>query len=503
MHQSNIRERNQQVRQMRRIYQKAKAVIIWMGPDTPDGMATRAADSIRTVSNYLITKLNLTIDGLSSRRNVYQEVLYQNRHILPAPNACPDTTEASWQSLIWFYSHLYFTRLWVIQEVNASSSRMVHCGHENIEWDRVDLVAGYIIMDTAFTKRFGFSETHCWWASIITTERMRNPRNWLAMLYLASNFSCLDNRDMIFALRGLMHLSEGTPQAALLNPDYAKSTLEVYRDSVEAALHDFQNTDVLLYLVGDEVPSWVPRWDRPMLFRNPFRFGKALPWKPAGESYPAWKIDKEKNSLRLSGFVVDVVSSVATYNERVYSNALLNDEGGRSELRKTWHTILEVLHQAQHQRSASNACLPLSQDLLTAAAMSLSYGLDADANPASEYILLHNFVAYLRLILSPDAFAAYIPDALQNGTGDGHAFGKPVWDFSYPDSGFFVTQTGLVGCSVWISQAGDIVGAMLGSTYPFVLRPQDDHYLIRGYSYVHSVMHGERQGSEIKDFEMR
>ena len=52
------------------------------------------------------------------------------------------------------------------------------------------------------------------------------------MLYLASNFSSLDPRDMIYGLHGILQYTDTT---TLLKPDYSKSLLEVYRDSVEAA----------------------------------------------------------------------------------------------------------------------------------------------------------------------------------------------------------------------------------------------------------------------------
>jgi hypothetical protein len=62
----------------------------------------------------------------------------------------------------------------------------------------------------------------------------------------------------------------------LLDPDYSKSILEIYRDPVVAAFINFQYTDVFTYITGDENPSWIPQWNQPMLFRNPLRFGLAL-----------------------------------------------------------------------------------------------------------------------------------------------------------------------------------------------------------------------------------
>jgi hypothetical protein len=239
-----------------------------------------------------------------------------------------------------------------------------------------------------------------------------------------------------------------------------------------------------------------------MLFRNPFRFGKALPWKPAGDSKPHYIIDKQLNVLHVSGFVIDTIKAVSSYNERYFSNAILTTGEGRDELQQAWLKILSILADSQQQPS-----LAIGTTLLTAVATALSFGLDADANPADPQHLLHNFIAYLRLILPSEIYAQYIPSDLSesaDANGNGHAFGKPVWDFAYPDSGFFVTSAGLVGCSVCIPQQGDVVIAALGSTYPFIVRPRPDRagFFIKGYAYVNGVMRGERAGDgELRAFE--
>lgn len=38
---------------------------------------------------------------------------------------------------------------------------------------------------------------------------IRNPKNWLAMLYLASNYSCMNARDVIYSLIGAVKFSDG------------------------------------------------------------------------------------------------------------------------------------------------------------------------------------------------------------------------------------------------------------------------------------------------------
>jgi hypothetical protein len=480
---------------MQKIYQSAKIVLIWLGPDTQEHQAKVAIDSILTISDFLCQKDGVSASDLGSMNSVYQEVVFKNRDCLPLPNECEFSTDAMWKSLIWFYSHSYFTRVWVIQEVNANKERLLHCGHEKIEWERVELVAGYIIMETAFSQSFGFTNAYCWWAANVATERIREPKNWLFMLYLASNFSSMDTRDAIYGLRGLMKFSDG---AGLLDPDYSKSTVEVYRDSVEAAFINFQNTDVLLYITGNENPSWIPRWERPMLFRNPFRFGKALPWKPAGETKPVWNIDKKLNVLSLSGFVVDPIKFVESYNERFFCNAITKSDEGRNELKQVWQRILKTVENSQPQ-------IPFNTSVLTAIATSFSYGLDEKSDPADERLLFHNFVAYLKIALDEETYNKYIPPDVSEESkhADGHAFGKPVWDFKYPESSFFITEGRLIGCSVSTTRPGDVVCVALGSTYPHVLRPDGDNFLIRGFAYVHGIMHGERRSSEGQVFKIR
>lgn len=150
------------------IYEKTKIVHSWLGPGTQDNQEVAAADSIRNISNFLLQQLGISVSELRSVSNIFQKLIVKNRTHLPLPNECEFSNDATWKSLIWFYSHPYFTRVRVIQEISASRERLVHCGAETVEWERVDIVAGYILMETAFSKSFGFTNTHCWWVSTMS-----------------------------------------------------------------------------------------------------------------------------------------------------------------------------------------------------------------------------------------------------------------------------------------------------------------------------------------------
>ena len=128
----------------------------------------------------------------------------------------------------------------------------------------------------------------------------------------------------------------------------------------------------------------------------------------------------------------------------------------------------------------------------------MSFRLDEKSNPADERHLVHNFVTYLKIVLHEETYSKYIPLDLseESKQSDGRVFGKPVWDFKYSESSFFIIEGGLIGCSIFTLEPGDTVYVALGGTYPLIFRPDGDYFLIRGYSFVHGIMHGERHNYE-------
>ncbi|KAH8714833.1 heterokaryon incompatibility protein-domain-containing protein [Phaeosphaeriaceae sp. PMI808] len=485
INQRDIPERGLQVKQMKRIYENAQRVQVWLGLDTEDHQAATAVKSIQVVSDFLCDKLGISIEKHTVGDDTYQELPLKNRAELPLPNETDFSTDTMWKSLVWFYSHPYFTRCHMNREINVGYAKTV--------WNRIDLVASYIIMEPAFSDAYGFSGAYCWWVATIA-ELLIQPTRWLNILYLASNYGCLDARDVIYGLRGIMELrKDGT----LLDPDYNKLTLEVYRDTVEVALNNFKKADVLLYVAGNETPSWIPLWDIPMLFRNPFRFGKPMLWKPAGDTEPTWSIDKSANVLSLSGFVVDVIKHAESYNQLDFANGTIESEEGKAKLKNMW---IQILHT--FGASLGNV-LPLAKSFLTAVAVSISFGLNRKINPSEKLELLQNFVAYLAIVLVDDqaTLTTYISSELleESKSADGPLL--------YPESSIFITKGEFVGCAIATIQPGDEVFIALGSTYPMVLRPNSiserKKYVIRGFAYVDGVMDGELAGSSSTTFQIQ
>ena len=186
---------------MQSIYEHATGVLIWLGPDNARHQAKAAIDAIFAVSELLCTKLAISVDP-DINHDIYQEVVLNRRDVLPSFSDCEFSSE-SLSSLGWFFSHPYFTRVWAIQEINANARRLLHCNGHSIEWNRVDLVASYIMAEPSIAAKSEFAGTHCWWA-VTVSELAKQSKNWLSMLYLASNYFATDPRDVVYGLRGMM-----------------------------------------------------------------------------------------------------------------------------------------------------------------------------------------------------------------------------------------------------------------------------------------------------------
>ena len=156
-----------------------------------------------------------------------------------------------------------------------------------------------------------------------------------------------------------------------------------------------------------------------------------MPWEPADDTKPAWSIDKGTNVLSLSGFSLDVITHLESYNHLNFANTTIDSvEGQKKKLKVIWTRNLHTF------AAGLGGTLPLTRSFLMAAAVSLSFGLSHKINPFEQLELLHNFVAYLAIVLADDRaiLITFILGSLleESNSVDGCVFGKPVWDFLVP-----------------------------------------------------------------------
>lgn len=138
----------------------------------------------------------------------------------------------------------------------------------------------------------------------LSTQNLQS-RDLLQTILASRHAKCRDARDRGFALGGL---TARDPLTSENDPDYSLSCVEVYEKLASTYIDCKKSLNILHYCNSVEVPTWVPRWDEPML--EPLireYINSAFPvYNAAGETKPEY-IHKKPGVLTLTGFQVTSV----------------------------------------------------------------------------------------------------------------------------------------------------------------------------------------------------
>jgi hypothetical protein len=178
INQGNTKERNEQVQLMSEIYRNAFEVKIWLGPDDhPDNRIFRER-----------------IRGASASKSLKQ-------------NSLED-----------MFSKVYWSRLWVLQEMLLAKRRKIYYGYDFIDWSRFQALC-----EPSNKEALVEAPDHIRWLS----RRATSARNVLvcdAIMHCTDN-DCYDPRDKIYGIQSLF--AEGNR----LKVNYAKGIDVVFIDA--------------------------------------------------------------------------------------------------------------------------------------------------------------------------------------------------------------------------------------------------------------------------------
>lgn len=240
INQNDVQERNEQVRQMGRIYSQAERVLIWLG--SPD------AEIEKTLST-LSKPGTLKKDGF---KQFPKDIVLGIRKILSQP---------------WWH------RMWVLQEHILSADLMVGCGCTWIEWEQLSksiLHYSHCMIDESGSTIMDESST---WVKdpfaimrhILLRKQWNDPsyipeeRATIAeIVERTRGYQATDKRDQVFAIRDLLRKED---KALFPEPDYTRSASEVYQEAMVAFLRSKKNLAFLIHAFGKKddtlgLPSW-------------------------------------------------------------------------------------------------------------------------------------------------------------------------------------------------------------------------------------------------------
>lgn len=445
--QHNNFELGSQVRNMRKIYQYAYQVLVWLGP-------------ARDNSDLIMDKLG----ELSAVKDsdIIQQTMYQLSEM---------EENAAWGAL---FQRTWWTRTWVVQEfVVAAAEPLIGCGDRWVSSNVLDrmykqaegnqnLALGTLLFaDTriaAFTL-FGYRRVfknngHC---------------GSLGRLLIGGRDARQTKpHDAVYAMLGI-----AVPESTLgILVDYDRPVEQVYTEVAFRLLNSRRDVSLLYHAPGTRqlrLPSWVPDFSVPADARTFFLSS----YRASGNLKSRVQSSSDSNLLKVEGFDMDFLVEYAE-----------SDLGERNFIDKARY-IGDLIQRWQ-------------DDGLTNPRPNLWRTLIGD-HPFREYSHCPAPVA-----LEQKYKALFEGGPIPADFGPEFTPGERRWEFIKPYAfamgatlagrSIFVTRKGMLGIGPKNVQKGDIVCVLFGGDVPFILREVDRSQrtnILVGDTYIQGLMYGE------------
>lgn len=209
INQSDIKERNHQVQEMRRIYSRASMVLSWLGLENDTTSAAFTLLQQAGAKNFRGTVLKTS-------NSTYAEY-----------------SETQWNALADLCDRPYWKRVWIVQEIGLATDLQVVCGILSAPWEYLSTICA-MLEDPLIRDSLSPGQKRLLSSIPADFAKVRNVRrrgggkeSQLRDLCLTTHLAyCFDPRDKILGLLGLATDVRGSN----LQADYAKTVFQVYED---------------------------------------------------------------------------------------------------------------------------------------------------------------------------------------------------------------------------------------------------------------------------------
>ncbi|KAI0445124.1 heterokaryon incompatibility protein-domain-containing protein [Xylaria telfairii] len=241
INQTDVKERNQQVKRMADIYSQASQVVVWLGPT--NGTTKCAVDVFKHIANHV----ELLQDGSVSPAPGTSAGFHRSDLQMPL-------SDEQWRSIHDLVSRSWFYRLWVVQEVLLGGPRTImQSGHHVMSWDvfcrAVVALSSNNYISPSLQVELERAITLC------TANHFQEAAKYILLIGAAR--SCSDRRDLVYGFLGL--LSRGLRNS--IQPDYSATLKEAYINFTLAYINQTRRLEVLDIAAHghklDSCPSWV------------------------------------------------------------------------------------------------------------------------------------------------------------------------------------------------------------------------------------------------------
>ncbi|KAK3307660.1 heterokaryon incompatibility protein-domain-containing protein [Chaetomium strumarium] len=248
INQADVEERNQQVKLMRMIYQRARTVLIWL--DRPVHVGHPAIQQLQRMSDK-------------------SEVAELGDN--------PDF----WDPVCNLFRDPYWSRIWIQQEISLASALRLFCRETELSvyslyhFLRIlrERATAEVLQPSkmpwsakqprlSLPRRFGRPDSHL--QPREGTTFSASHMDLLPTLSATNRLGCSDDKDRVY---GVMFLARCCDEEDI-RVDYTLTVPEVYTEVARFLLTKYRSTRFLLYsspdqdptAIADRTPSWVPDW---------------------------------------------------------------------------------------------------------------------------------------------------------------------------------------------------------------------------------------------------
>jgi Heterokaryon incompatibility protein (HET) len=474
---------------MQQIYKRASRSLVWLGVDDSEGIAKTAIETINEIAPTIASLAGMETTNLSHYTDIYEPVA-----ALEVPTimkVAHDLTQEQWLALDYFYEKPWFSRLWVVRELNSSPNPLSFIGPHSVDSNLVALLAAWItfiskgfLRDVGLAKNNNIRKAGCMRRSVFR----RDPKP-CRVLHYARRYNAADPRDRVYAMLNIPEFAAAwKPYGAA---DYTLSTEEVFRNIAEITLRDEKDLLLFSYIShqGEVIPSpsWIPRWDIPTT-SDSIWWSSMNHWNACGSRKLSLPETLDSKVFTVSGIEIFTITScqkVPQIELGLNRSKHSADPSERASLAEAWRQFLGLTKSYQNE-----------EDLIGAYSQTLRCGLDEYSKPTgSDKMEGQKLMAYL--VMACGDKAPLSPELQKIGeeqlaSTSQYKMSYLGWVYGWAAyRTFFVTKDGQIGMGPDNLQEGDVVCVLFGGMVPFILRPEDGHYLLVGECYCHGMMQGE------------
>ena len=454
--QQDLKERSRQVRRMADIYRLADRVIVWLGPCNKDSSyGVRLLEELS--SKMTVNWVHQTMEPMSNGTDRYWADRDEG---LPYG-------DGELRALYSLMSYPWFERLWVWQEIwLAKSNAMMVCGSDTIPWESFRTALFCLYWKAYHIKQTSVISEQFRVRVIETYPLANNEMNlpFLDILHYTRYCKYTDPKDRVYAI---LSLQESPGEAIDIEPDYEKSTSQVYQDVTLCCIDRHKSLEILKFSGMTDRPSEMPTWAL-----NPTTVETPLPLLSGLAS------GCSESEVQSGGAgILSVTGNVSATVQHV----------DRIECRDYGSLIAEIRRLAP--RDVLQGSYIGSGSLLTAYCNTLCVKRFDHVYLPHREVLPHfqQSLDFLSAILQPGI--KQVPD-YSHGT-QAEKFLDYTWSYCKERS-FVKTPEGYIGLAPLNAQPGDQVCILLGSKFPMLLRPTSkSQYQVIGSCYVHGLTNGE------------